>query len=184
MRRSSGNLFAVGTLAIAGFSAIALAAQDKFTVAVPGGISLGECKGYDDWAAVAVSHPQEPEEKLNLIVANPAMIEAYRAGIPRNGSAFPDGSKIVKILWHPKANDVSPFAVQEPDTLLSVGCMVKDSTRFSDSGGWGYGQFNYDPASDTFAPDTVLQGNDAKCGASCHQAAEATNFIFTSYGKR
>jgi hypothetical protein len=46
------------------------------------------------WPAVAVSHP---EDKINLIVANPTMIEAYRAGIPGNGKPFPDGSKIVKI---------------------------------------------------------------------------------------
>ena len=169
---------------IAGLTGIALAAQDKFTVQVTGGISLGECKGYDDWAAVSVSHPQGPEEKLNLIVANPTMIEAYRSGIPADGKPFPDGSKIVKILWKPRAKEISPFAVQEPDTLLGVGCMVRDSPRFADSGGWGYGQFNYDPASDTFAPDTALQGNDAKCGASCHQAAEATNYVFTHYGKR
>jgi hypothetical protein len=184
MRRSTGSLIAIGTWVIAGFSGIALATQDKFAVAVTGGISLGECKGYDDWPAVSVSHPQEPEEKLNLIVANPAMIEAYRSGIPGNGKAFPDGSRIVKILWAPKANEVSPFAVQEPATLLSVGCMVKDSARFAETGGWGYGQFNYDAASDTFAPDTVLQGNDATCGAGCHAAAEATDYVFTAYGKR
>ena len=47
---------------------------------------------------------------LNLIVANPAMIDAYRAGVPGNGKPFPDGSKIVKILWNPKQNAEAPFA--------------------------------------------------------------------------
>jgi hypothetical protein len=27
------------------------------------------------------------------------MIDAYRPGVPGNGKAFPDDSKIVKILW-------------------------------------------------------------------------------------
>lgn len=161
-----------------------LAAQDKYAVQVPGGLALSECRGYDDWPAVAVSQPEEPDDKVTLIVANPAMIEAYRAGIPGNGKPFPDGAKIVKILWFPKQHPLAPFAVKVPDTLAGVGCMVKDRSRFADTGGWGYAQFDFDPATDTLTPNTSLQGNDAKCGAACHQAAEATNFIFTVYGKR
>ena len=84
----------------------------------------------------------------------------------------------------PKNNDVAPFGVKVPDRISSIGCMVKDSSRFADTGGWGYAQFDYDPASDTLVPNTALQGNDAKCGAACHQLAESTDFIFTAYGKR
>jgi hypothetical protein len=137
-----------------------------------------------DWPVVAVSQPEEPDVKLTVIVANPAMIDAYRAGIPGNDKPFPDGSKVVKILWTPKQNAVAPFAVKVPDTLACVGCMVKDSSRFTDIGGWGYAQFDYDPASDTFTPNTSLQGNDAKCGAACHELAAATDYGFTACGKR
>ncbi|MFI0844476.1 cytochrome P460 family protein [Mesorhizobium sp. IMUNJ 23232] len=188
--RTSSKLFAgCGILVVLG--SLALAAQDKYTVQVPGGLALSECRGYDDWPAVAVSHADsamgdesDPNEKINVIVANTVMIDAYRAGIPVNGKPFPDGSKIVKILWKPKQHPQAPFDVKVPDTLASVGCMVKDGSRFSETGGWGYAQFDFDPASDTFAPNTALQENDAKCGAACHQAAEATDFIFTAYGKR
>jgi hypothetical protein len=176
---------------LAALGGIALAAQDKYTVQVPNGLALSECRGYDDWPAVAVSHPdsmmgasEEPDDVLNLIVANPAMIDAYRAGVPGNGKPFPDGSKIAKIAWKPKQNAVAPFSVSVPDTLAGVGCMVKDSGRFPDTGGWGYAQFDYDPASDTFTPNTSLQGNDAKCGAACHELAAATDYVFTAYGKR
>jgi hypothetical protein len=31
---------------------------------------------------------------LKVIVANPTMIKAYKAGVPGNGQPFPDGSKI------------------------------------------------------------------------------------------
>ena len=37
---------------------IALAQQDKYTLQVPGGLALSECRGYEDWPAVAVSHPE------------------------------------------------------------------------------------------------------------------------------
>ena len=180
----------VGCIALTILGGIALAAQDKYTVQVPNGLALSECRGYEDWPAVAASHPEStmtsehPDDKLNVIVANPEMIEAYRAGIPGNGQPFPDGSKIMKILWNPKQHEAAPFAVQVPGTLSGIGCMVKDSKRFAETGGWGYAQFDYDSASDTFTPNTALQENDAKCGAACHQAAEATNFIFTAYGKR
>ena len=176
---------------LAALGGMVLAAQDKYTVQVPNGLALSECRGYDDWPAVAVSHPdstmgasEEPDDKLTVIVANPAMIDAYRADIPGNGKPFPDGSKIVKILWTPKQHAEAPFAVKVPDTLAGVGCMVKDSSRFTDTGGWGYAQFDYDPASDTFTPNTSLQGNDAKCGAACHELAAATDYVFTAYGKR
>jgi hypothetical protein len=66
--------------------------------------------------------------------------------------------------------------------------MVKDSKRFADSGGWGYGEFEYDPASDTFRPsnldDQPPQANDAKCGFACHTIVKSRDYVFTEYGKR
>lgn len=184
MRRIPSELVLVVAIVLAVFSGVALATQNKDTVQVPGGLALSECRGYEDWPAVAVSLPEEPDVKLNLIVANSTMMDAYRAGIPGDGEPFPDGSKIMKILWKPKQNAVAPFAVKVPDVLAGIGCMVKDSKRFPDTGGWGYAQFDYDPASDTFTPNTSLQGSDATCGAACHTAAEATDYVFTAYGKR
>ena len=135
------------------------------------------------WPALAASAPQD-EDKLNVIVANPAMIDAYRAGVPGDGRKFPDGSKTVKITWKPKQHPEAPFPVKVPDTLAGIGCMVKDSRRFPDSGGWGYAQFDYNPASGTFTPNTSQQGNDATCGFSCHELAKAKDYVFTGYGKR
>ena len=37
---------------------------------------------------------------------------------------------------------------------INVDFMERDSKRFADSGGWGWAAFNYDAASDTFAPAT------------------------------
>jgi hypothetical protein len=91
---------------LAALGGMALAAQDKYTVQVPGGLAFSEFRGYEDWQAVAVS---QPEDKLNVILANPVMIDAYRAGVPGNGKPFPDGSKIAKIAWNAKQNAESPF---------------------------------------------------------------------------
>jgi Cytochrome P460 len=48
--------------------------------------------------------------------------------------------------------------------------------RFLDTGGWGFAQFNYDAASDTFTPD----GSDANCGYACHTIVAAKDYIFTA----
>ena len=167
---------------IAGIGGIAVAAQDKNSVQVPGGLALSECAGYEDWPAISVSHPEDG--KINLIVGNQVMIDAYRAGIPGNGKPFPDGAKAVKIHWKPKQSKEAPFPVAEPDTLLGFGCMIKDAARFADGGGWGYGQFDYDAASDGFKPNTTVQGNDAKCGVACHTIVKAKDYVFTAYPKR
>lgn len=152
-------------------------AQDKYTLQVPGGLAFSEFKGYETWQVVALSHSGET---LNVIVANPAMIDAYKAGHPGNGKPWPDGAKAAKIQYIPKKSTESPFDVSIPDVLKDVAFMAKDSKRFADSGGWGYGMFNYDPKSDTFKPD----GQGAKCGAACHTAVKAKDYVFTAYGKR
>ncbi|HEY7765839.1 MAG TPA: cytochrome P460 family protein [Aestuariivirgaceae bacterium] len=167
-------------LAVLGGAAISV--QDKYAVQVPGGLALSECRGYEDWAAVAVS---DTEGKINAIVANPVMIEAYRAGIPGNGKAFPDGAKTVKLHWKREKSAEAPDpSTIVPGTLIGLGCMVRDSKRFADGGNWGYAQFDYDAASDTFAPNTSLQGNDAKCGFACHTIVKAKDYVFTAYPKR
>ena len=149
---------------------------------VPGGLALSECRGYEDWPAVAAS---DTKDKINAIVANPAMIEAYRAGVPGNGKPFPDGAKIVKIHWKPAKSAEAPDpSTIVPSTLLGLGCMVRDSKRFGDSGNWGYAQFDYDAASDTFTPNTSVQGNDAKCGVACHTIVKAKDYVFTAYPNR
>jgi hypothetical protein len=169
----------------------AIAAQDKYTVKVPNGLSFGDFRGYEDWQAVGPSLT-DATNVIRLIVANPVMITAYKNGIPGNGKPFPEGSKIAKIVWRQKKSTDPPFSASTPDTvpgdLTDVELIEKDSKRFPDTHGWGYAVFEYDAASGTFRPGTTAdkppQGNDAKCGAACHTPAAATDYIFTPYAKR
>ena len=156
---------------------IALAAQDKYTVRVPNGLAFSDFRGYEDWQVVAVS---QTEDLLVVILANPVMIDAYRAGVPGNGKPFPDGSKMAKIHWKPKKSAEAPAPTMVPDTLHDVDFMERDSKRFADSGGWGYAQFDYDAASDTFTP----HGTGTNCGYACHTIVKAKDYVFTAYGKR
>jgi hypothetical protein len=174
---------AVVVVVVASFSiplGIARAAQDRFTLKAPNGVAFSEFRGYETWQSVA---PSQTDDGIKVIMANPAMITAYRAGVPGNGKAFPEGSKIVKIEWARKANPASPYAVQVPTTLKSVSFIEKDSKRFPDTSGWGYAQFLYD-ASGTFKP----YGTDASFGKKicyeCHTRVKAQDYIFTNYAPR
>ena len=162
---------------LAAFGGVALAAQDKYTVKVPNGLAFSEFRGYEDWQTVAVS---QAGDLIEVILANPVMIDAYRAGVPGNGKPFPDGAKMAKIHWKAKKSAEAPDPTTVPDTLHDIDFMVKDSKRFPDTGGWGYAQFNYDTASDTFTPE----GTGANCGYSCHTIVAAKDYVFTAYGKR
>jgi hypothetical protein len=164
---------------------VALAAQDKYTVSVPGGISLAEVRGYESWQVISIS---QNGAVVAAILGNPTMIQAFQSGIPGNGKAFPDGSKMVKVHWLPRKNESAPGQPTVAGAQHDVDVMIKDSKRFADGGGWGYGAFEYDPATDAFRPgnmtDTPPQGNDAKCGVGCHAAAKATDYVFTAYAHR
>ena len=164
---------------------VAISAQDKYTVKVPNGLVFSEFKGYEHWQVIAIS---ENEGQIAVIVGNPAMIDAYNEGVPGNGKPFPDGAKMAKIHWNPKKQQAYPGQPTVPDTLHDVDFMVKDSKRFAESGGWGWGAFEHDTASDTFRPATVMdnppQANDAKCGFACHTLVKNRDYVFTEYGKR
>ena len=146
-KKLTAFVIAVATLSVSAI--MAFAAEDRFTLKAPNGVAFSEFRGYETWQDVAVS---QTDDAIKVILANPVMINAYRDGIPGNGEPFPEGSAIVKIEWSKKLNPESSYAVTVPGTLKSVSFIEKDSKRFPDTSGWGYAQFLYDAASDTFKP--------------------------------
>ena len=184
MKRTAFPATVIVAVLLALFGSLALAQQDKYTVRVPGGLAFSEFRGYEAWQVVSIS---QDGPLMAAILANPVMIEAYAAGIPGNGRPFPDGAKMAKVHWNPKKMETFPAATV-PGALHDVDLMVKDSTRFADSGGWGYAVFKYDTASDTFTPGTTAdqppQANDAKCRFVCHTIVKTRDYVFTEYGKR
>ena len=177
MTRLPSWLMVIIAVVLAVLGGRAISAQDKYTVQVPNGLAFSEFKGYEDWKVISVSHSGDV---LAVILGNPEMIAAYQAGVPGNGKPFPDGAKMAKIHWNAKKSAEAPAPTAVPDSLHDVDVMVRDSKRFADSGNWGYGQFNYDSASDSFTP----QGDGAACGFSCHTIVKAKDYVFTAYPKR
>ena len=159
-------------------SAVYAQVADKYALKSPGGIAFSDFKGYEDWPVVSSART---DEVLKVIVANPAMIKAYKAGIPGNGQPFPEGSKIAKLQWKPKKSTEAPFAVDVPDVFTQAFVIEKDSKRFPKTGGWGYALFNYDAATKKWMADKDAA---ADCGNACHVKVKSKDFIFHPYQTR
>ena len=134
MTRLPSWLMVIFTVVLAVLGGRAISAPDKYAVQVPNGLAFSEFRGYEDWQLVAIS---QTEDAMAAILANPTMIDAYRAGVPGNGKPFPDGAKMAKIHWNAKKSAEAPAPTTVPDSLHDVDFMEKDSKRFSDSGGLG-----------------------------------------------
>jgi hypothetical protein len=170
---------------------VTLAAQDRFTLKTPNGIVFSEFKGYETWQMSGSSHPDDasgcassPEPGcIKSILGNPAMIQAYRQGVPANGKAVPDGAAMVKIEWRKHRDPESPYGATVPGTLGEVAFMLKDSKRFPDTNGWGYATFKYDAAPDTWKPFGDGPAFAQTCHG-CHTAVKERDFVFTKFEKR
>jgi hypothetical protein len=178
MERKSKLTTAIAAAALAALVATAVYAQDKYSLKSPSGIAFSDFRGYEDWSVVSSART---DEVLKVIVANPTMIDAYKAGIPGNGQPFPEGSKIAKLQWKPKKSTEAPFVVEVPDVFAQAFFMEKDSKRFPKTGGWGYAVLNYEAASDKFTADPK---SPSDCGHTCHVAVKAKDYIFHPYQKR
>ncbi len=180
LKGSRAPLFAVLASLPVLFGGLAIAAQDRYTLRIPDGLAFADFRGYENWEAVAVS---QTESAVKVILANPIMMMAFRNGLPAEGKRFPDGSKVAKIFWSFKKNEVSPYSVNVPDTLKELAFIEKDTKRFPNTHGWAYADWAYDAATDTFRPSQLSQSG-AECGYTCHTKVSAQDYIFTAYPKR
>ena len=169
---------------------IALAAQDRWALKEPNGISFSEFKGYESWQMISSSHPDNgsgcgtsPEPGcIKSIVGNPVLVKAYSEGIPANGKPVPDGAKFAKIEWA-KARITAPYPASVPGKLAEVSFMMKDSKRFPNTHGWGFATFTYDTAADTWKPKHTSADFGNTCHG-CHTLVQKHDYVFTEYGKR
>ena len=98
------------------------------------GVSIPD--GYRRWELVAPAHETDPLDELRAVLGNaPAMAADREATLP-----FPDGAIFVKLAWrHVQSKEFAPAFV--PGGATTVQVMVKDSKRYADTGGWGFGRF-------------------------------------------
>ena len=132
--------------------------------------------GYRDWRLISVAREEGDLDDIRAILGNDVAVNDYRQGnIP-----FSEGAVIARLAWtyeSSKEND-SAFGRQQSHVAgipkHGVQFMVKDSKKFSATGGWGYGQF------DDGKPATATA---LKTCHRCHQAVQARDFVFTRYAR-
>ena len=120
---------------------------------------------YRRWELVGVAHESGLDE-LRGIVGNASAIAAYQNGtLP-----FPDGSILVKLAWkHVESVEFPPAFV--PGAATTVQVMVKDSTKYSSTGGRGFGRFINGEPVDKAQHETCF---------GCHSAGvKDHDFVFT-----
>ena len=130
--------------------------------------------GYRDWRFISVAHEAGELNDIRTILGNDLAIKAYREGtLP-----FPEGAIIARIAWRYVPSDENNRAFERKQSFVPgeqpswyLQLMVKDTTKYAATGGWGYAQFdkNSKPSSDL-----------KKC-FPCHQAIQARDFVFTRY---
>jgi hypothetical protein len=124
--------------------------------------------GYRRWELVAPALEGEPLNELRAVVGNGMAVETYRKGT----GLFPDGTVLVKLAWKRVASpDFEAAATPGPATTVQV--MVKDSKRYANTGGWGFGRFVDGSPVDKAQHETCF---------ACHEArVKARDYVFTRF---
>jgi hypothetical protein len=130
--------------------------------------------GYRDWKLISVAHEEGNLNSFAAILGNDVAIKAYReAKLP-----FPDGSIIAALHYHfvPSEENNKIFGRDQSFVAgapTNIQFMVKDSTKYASTGGWGFGHFNSDEKK---ADDAFM-----KTCFPCHQKMKERDLVFTRY---
>jgi hypothetical protein len=167
-------------------SILTFAGAAAFCVVAPGSFTLGRADdqaspifsgkippGYRDWRLISVAHEEGSLNDIRAILGNDVAIRASQEGtLP-----YPDGAIIARLAWsyEPLAESSKAFGrlqsfVAGPPTNLQF--MVKDSGKYSSTGGWGFAQFDDGKTALDAMPKTCF---------SCHETVKSRDFVFNRY---
>jgi hypothetical protein len=134
---------------------------------------IGIPAGYRDWKLISVAHEAGKLNDLRAILGNDIAVKAAREGtLP-----YPDGAIVARVAWTYEPLPESQAAFGQPQSHVAgaptnVQFMVKDSTKYASTGGWGYAQF------DAGKPASEVVHN--ACFA-CHAIVKGRDFVFNRY---
>jgi hypothetical protein len=129
--------------------------------------------GYRDWQLISVTHEEGEFNQLRAQLGNDIAMKAYREGtLP-----FPDGSIIVALHWKRVASDEDNKVFGKDQAFVAgprvnMQVMVKDSKKYTATGGWGFGDFTEGKPADEAKHKTCFP---------CHEPAKAHDFVYTRY---
>src|ERR1700722_9350070 len=98
--------------------------------------------GYRDWRLISVAHEEGNLNSFAAVLGNDVAIKAYREGkLP-----FPDGAIIAALHYGhvPSEENNKVFGRSQSfvaGAATNIQFMVKDSKKYSTTGGWGFTHF-------------------------------------------
>jgi hypothetical protein len=129
--------------------------------------------GYRDWRLISVAHEEGNLNSLGAVLGNDVAIKAYREGkLP-----FPEGTIIAALHYGhvPSEENNKVFGRSQsfvPGPPTNIQFMVKDSTKYAATGGWGFATFKDGKPADEASMKTCFP---------CHNQAKASDLVFTRY---
>jgi hypothetical protein len=129
--------------------------------------------GYRDWKLISVAHEEGNLNSFAAVLGNDIAINAYREGkLP-----FPDGAIIAALHYShvPSEENNKVFGRSQSfvaGAATNVQFMVKDSKKYSATGGWGFGHFKDGKPGDEGLLKTCFP---------CHNQVKARDLVFTRY---
>jgi hypothetical protein len=172
MRKSTASFCLALGVAVIGL-AVAAAGSATDNVSPLYRVALPE--GYRDWRMITVAHEAGKNNDIRAILGNDIAVKAFRDG----SRPFPDGAVIARLAYVYKSSPENDAVFPAPQSFVAgdptnVQISVKDSKRFADSGGWGYGQFENGDANQS---EPLLKS----CFA-CHTKLDRSkDFVFSHY---
>ena len=145
--------------------------------------------GYRNWPLISMASVGSPVKDIRAKLGNELAMRAYREG----KTPFPDGTIIARLAYQQVTSEennkvfraaaekrglpadqieklLAASVVAGPPT--NVQFMVKDSKRYTATGGWGFAQFTNGKPDDETVHKTCF---------ACHAPAKNRDFVFTSY---
>jgi cytochrome c553 len=129
--------------------------------------------GYRDWKLISVAHEAGNLNDFRAVLGNDAAIKAYR----KEKLPFPDGAIIVRLAWSYVPSEENNKVFGQAQSFVAgaptnIQLMVKDSTKYAATGGWGFAQFKDGKPADEAVHKTCFP---------CHEPGKARDFVFTHY---
>ena len=169
------TLFLVAVAAMAAFIAVSVpepghadeAAAAPYVTEIP--------QGYRDWRWISSAHEAGNLNSLGAVLGNDIAFKAFQEG----KYPFPDGAIVVALHYRnvPSDENNKVFGKEQsfvPGPPTNIQFMVKDSTKYAATGGWGFAHFqDGKPADAAFMKPCF----------PCHQKAQDTDLVFTRYAR-
>ena len=166
-------LLLVGIVIMAGVAAVTTPSSLRAADSAAPSFVTNIPPGYRDWRLISVSHEAGNLNSIGAVLGNDVAITAYREGkLP-----YPDGTIIAALHYGhvPSAENNKVFGQAQsfvPGPPTNIQFMVKDSTKYAATGGWGFATFiDGKPA----APASM------KSCFPCHNQARASDLVFAHY---